>query len=164
MSLGSPALVSVNAGRVWKRETWFGGGAPWAGGGLRAAVCLLPPSCSVFHARAASVEAIGRPRYGSWLLGTISPARWCCWMPSLSEAARLFGTWVVGGHRLPAGEGLGGEEASRFRGWIPKKASASLPSNSCLCRQDLAVQRGRGKGFLVLLEENSQSVGCLNPL
>lgn len=25
-------------------------------------------------------------RYGSWLLGTISPARCCCWMPSLSEA------------------------------------------------------------------------------
>lgn len=149
---------------VFGRGNVVWGGAPWVGGGLRAAVCLLPPSCSVFHARAALVEAIGRPRYGSWLLGTISPARWHCWMPSLSEAARLFSTWVVGGRRLPAGEGLGGEEASRLRGWIRRKVSASLPLNSCLWRQDLAVQQGRGKGLLVLLEENSQSVGCLNPL
>lgn len=145
MSLGSPALVSVNAGRVWKRETWFGGGAPWAGGGLRAAVCLLPPSCSVFHARAASVEAIGRPHYGSWLLGTISPARWCCWMPSLSEAARLFGTWVVGGRRLPAGEGLGGEEMSRFRGLDPPKKHLLLFPRTPVCG-DRTLQSSRAEG------------------
>lgn len=193
-------------------------------------LCLLQSSCSVFHPRAASVEAgsaprpvIERPCYGCRLFGTISPSnlvrpvitRWrtlgvwpklknagglfarrCftsllekqrapdrCggarglpesrafpprgslgedefvpeqppparrrrWSPSLGEAARLSGTRVVGGHRPPAGEGLRGEEAFCFRGCIPKKASASLPSSSCL-RPARASQSSRagGSGF-----------------